>query len=151
MQTIPESIMCVAIRLERIADHHIFRHVDLSAMSVKILFIINDAASITPSAIQEIVGGTKSNISQRLNYLEKKKYLSRKHNKNTDKRTVSIVLTPLGKKKIAVVNKWLLKTNLSLEKNFTQKELTSHFAFMQKLHTIIDDVEHEKTFTCNHN
>ncbi|MFA5986585.1 MAG: MarR family transcriptional regulator [Parcubacteria group bacterium] len=151
MQTITESIMCIASRLERIADQHIFRHIDLSAISVKILFIIHIHPSITPSDIQESVGGTKSNISQRLNYLEKKGFITRTHTKDADKRTVSLTLTPIGKKKITTIKKWLTKANLHLEKHFTQKELHTHFDFLKKLHTVLDHEEKNhshKLYTC---
>ena len=140
MHTISESIMCIAHRFEKLGQKHIFAQADLSSVSAKILFVINMHHHISPSDIHEALGGTMSNISQRITYLEKNGFIKRIHS-TSDKRKISLDLTPLGKQKTAVIEKWLKKGNVCIEKQFTKKEVAQHFAFCKKLHTILDTAE----------
>ena len=139
MANISDPIMSTAAKLERIANVHIFSHIGLSSASIKIMCILDRMKITTPSGILEFLGGTRSNVSQRLDFLEKKGYVLRKHDSTSpDKRKVNIQLTTTGKKKLAEAEKWLKKANLYLEKYFTKKELEAHFAFFEKLNEILD-------------
>ncbi len=140
MHTISESIMCIAHRFERLGQKHIFAQADLSSVSAKILFVINMHRHISPSDIHDALGGTMSNISQRITYLEKNGFITRIHS-TTDKRKISLSLTPLGKQKITDIKKWLKKGNVCIEKQFTKEEIAQHFAFCKKLHATLDTAE----------
>ena len=139
MANISDPIMSTATKLERIANVHIFSHIGLSSANIKIMCILDRMKITTPSGILKFLGGTRSNISQRLDFLEKKGYILRKHDSTSaDKRKVNIQLTTAGRRKLTEAEKWLKKANLYLEKYFTKKELAAHFAFFKKLNEILD-------------
>lgn len=139
MANISDPIVSTAAKLERIANSHIFIHIGMSSASIKIMCILHKTSVTTPSAIQEYMGSSRSNVSQRLDFLEKQGYISRKHSPlSKDKRKVDISLTSMGKRKLKEAEKWLRKANLYLEKYFTKKELDAHFAFFKKLNEILD-------------
>ncbi len=147
METISESIIHAAMRLENIANKHIFSHLGMTSASIKIMFVLKKCPAYnTPTKILEAIGGTRSNISQRLDFLEKKGFITRKHQElDSDKRKVNIMLTSQGKAKLMEAEKWLEKANMYLEKYFTQEELASHFAFFQKLNEALDAEEENKS------
>ena len=142
MPTISESFMCIAHRFSQLGQKHIFGHADISLISAKILFVISAKPDISPSMIRDMLGGTMSNISQRLSYLEKHNLIARVHDAS-DKRKISFMLTDLGKKKAAMIRRWVKKGNVSIEKHFSKDELAHHFAFCSKLHTILDKAEEQ--------
>lgn len=92
---------------------------------------------MNPTEILELTGGTKSNISQRLDFLEKKGYIKTQKNTAGDKRKMSVKLTLTGKKKLSEMQKHISKVKLKLEANFTKKEIANHYAFFNKLNKII--------------
>lgn len=145
MQTISDSIIGAAMRLEGIANKHIFSHIDITSASIKIMCVLLKCPSAnTPGGILEAIGGTKSNISQRLAFLEKNGFIKRKHaDAGSDKRKVTICLTPKGKKKLLEAEKLIQKANMYLEKHFTNEELASHFAFFKKLNDILNKEENK--------
>lgn len=145
--TISDSIIRTAMRLENIANKHIFKHIDMTSASIKIMCIIAKCPDCnTPTKILELAGGTRSNISQRLDHLEKQGFIVRKHaNNGSDKRQVNISLTSEGKTKLAHTEAWVKKANLYLEKYFTKEELAAHHAFFRKLNVILDTEEANKT------
>jgi DNA-binding MarR family transcriptional regulator len=135
--SIIEPIIFTASRLEAIADHCIFRPIGINISSVKIMGLLCHKKTMTPKEILELAGGTKSNISQRLNFLEKKGYIETHKNTFDDKRKLSIQLTQAGKAKLQEMKKHLKKVKLELESNFTKKEIEQHFAFFNKLNKIV--------------
>lgn len=140
---ISDSIIRTAMRLENIANKHFFNHIGMSSASIKIMCIIAKCPECnTPTKILEAVGGTRSNISQRLDYLEKQGFINRKHARTgSDKRKVNIILTPQGKTKLAQTEEWIKKANMYLEEYFTKEELAGHFTFFKKLNGILDAEE----------
>ncbi len=139
-----EPIVCLAHRIEAIADTYVFKPMGVSAISMKILQLLKNHASLTPSDLLGMIHSSKSNMSQRLNFLEKEKYVTRVYGSNAvDKRKVAIELTPAGKRMIAGLEKRFQKAQISFEKKFSQKEILQHRAFIKKLTDIIDSSEHE--------
>ena len=96
---------------------------------------------MTPKQIIELIGGTKSNISQRLNSLEKKGYIKMRKSTGKDKRMLFVELSPLGRKKLQEMKKHLNKVKLELESNFIREEIQKHFAFFDKLNKLVDSRE----------
>lgn len=144
MDNLSEPIMQAALRLQKIAQQHIFHKIGLSSTSVKILYIIDRKKNTTPSDIMNTVGGTRSNISQRLSHLEKMGYIVRTHhNASTDKRIVHVSLTTLGTEKIREIRKWVKKANICIEQYFTPAELAAHNAFFAKLNTLLAQAEND--------
>ena len=70
-----ESIVCLAHRFESIANKYVFYPMGLSAISMKILKLLKVHGRLTASDLIEMTSSTKSNMSQRLNFLEKEKYI----------------------------------------------------------------------------
>ncbi len=139
-----EPIVCLAHRFESIVNKYVFQPMNLSAISVKILKLLQENSSMTASALIEMTGATKSNMSQRLSFLEKEGYLTKTYASDSkDKRKISIRLTPAGKEKIADLEKRFKKAKISFEKKFTEKELAQHKAFFKKLSAILDSEESE--------
>lgn len=90
--------MFTASRLEVIANRHLFGPLKMTISSMKILRLLEKMDQLTPKEIMENIGGTKSNISQRLDLLEKRGYITKDNKKSDDKRKVYVRLTVTGKK-----------------------------------------------------
>lgn len=139
-----EPIICITHRLEAIANKYVFQPMGLSHMSMNILKSLAINGPLTSSELIKITSATKSNMSQRLSFLEKEDYVARTHEKNSpDKRKVMIKLTASGKKRLTDLEKRLQKAQISFEKKFTKNEIAQHKAFFKKLTTILDNGEHE--------
>ena len=139
-----ESIVCLAHRFESIANKYVFYPMGLSAISMKILKLLKVHGRLTASDLIEMTSSTKSNMSQRLNFLEKEKYIQRSHaGDGEDKRRVAIELTSKGKKIILDLEKKFSKAQVSFEEKFSVKELAQHKAFLIKINSILDTQEKE--------
>lgn len=141
--SIIEPIIHTATRMEVLSNRYLFRPVGMNIASIKILELINKKKSTTSKEIMELIGGTKSNISQRLNSLEKKGLIRAHKNIFGDKRKTLIKLTLTGKRKLQEMKKHLDKTKLELEANFSKEEIKKHFAFFNKLNKLIELKEAE--------
>lgn len=136
------SILFLAHRLEAFANRYIFVPMGLSSISVKIMGMLSHYKFLTPSQILEMTQSTKSNISQRLKFLEKEGYITRDYGKDSsDKRLVKVMLTDKGKEKLKSMKQIMKRANLCVENKFTKTELENHKAFVEKLHDIIDAEE----------
>jgi DNA-binding MarR family transcriptional regulator len=139
-----ESVVCLARRMENIADKYVFKPMGISSINMKILKALKWHVSLSPSDLIEITNSTKSNISQRLNFLEKEGSIRRNYaSDKNDKRKVQLQLTTLGRKKLAVIEKRFEKAHISFSKRFSVEELAQHKLFMQKINTILDKEEDE--------
>jgi DNA-binding MarR family transcriptional regulator len=149
----------MANRLENIASRYVFQPLGLSASSVKILGLLRHKRRATPGEILSCLGGTKSNISQRLRFLEKEGLIKRLPPRRAeDKRHVSIVLTAAGRRKLKIVSRHFSRSEMKLEEHFNLKEIQSHLKFFQKLHTVLNIKEkileeqvgdrHHSSFSC---
>ncbi|EKD58375.1 MAG: hypothetical protein ACD_56C00141G0005 [uncultured bacterium] len=140
------SIVCLAHRVEGMANKYIFLPMGLSSTSVKILGMLSHHAFLTPSQIIEMSSSTKSNISQRLSFLEKEGLIARDYaSDRRDKRKVKVTLTSKGKEKMKEIQKVMHKAKLSVEKEFSEKEMTAHKAFIKKLNGVLDNSESKLT------
>ena len=135
-----DHFIMTAMRLEAITERYLFKPVGISAASFKILAFIKNSPGCSPSQILNYLGGTKSNITQRLNFLEKNKYISSSRSTG-DKRKVLISISPLGAEKFNEVIDKFLENSIYLEKFFTKKELDAHFSFMLKFNSVLDKCE----------
>ncbi len=131
-------------RLQAIANKYVFVPMRLSPISVSIMSILKANGKSTPGDLLKLVNSTKSNISQRLNFLEKEGLISRNYiNIKEDKRKVVIILTPKGKSTLIMAEKRLKKGKVALEKNFTQKEISQNRKFLEKMNELLDVQENE--------
>jgi DNA-binding MarR family transcriptional regulator len=137
-----EPIFCLAHRMETIVDKYVFKPMGISPISVKILKALSLHFPLSPGDLIEITNSTKSNISQRLNILEKEGSVRRNYaSDKNDKRKVQLQLTVFGRKKIAIIEKRFEKAHISFARKFSAKELEQHRLFMQKINTILDKEE----------
>ena len=139
-----ESIICLAHRFEAIANKYVFQPMGLSAISMKILKLLRIHGPLMVGDLIEMTNSTKSNLSQRLNFLEKENYIIRNYAvSDKDKRKVRIGLTDQGKKIILDLEKRFKKAQISFEEKFTAKELEAHRAFLKKINSVLDTEEKE--------
>lgn len=139
---ITSPIILTASRLEAIADKFVFVPLGTSLASMRILKILHQYRELTPKRIGELSGGTKSNVSQRLNHLEEKKYIERTYAAvKGDKRKIMVKITREGEKQLEFITKRLEKAQLQLIKHFSKKEIQQHLEFFKKINSIIDQEE----------
>jgi DNA-binding MarR family transcriptional regulator len=144
-----ESIVCLAHRFESIANKYVFKPMGLSSSTMHILKLLKIHKELTASDIIEILNATKSNISQRLNFLEKEGHIQRVYAADKkDKRKITISLTNQGKEVIRNLENRFQKAQIKLEEEFTKKELEQHKNFITKINGILDkgEIELEKLF-----
>lgn len=141
-KTITAPILFTASRLESIANRFVFQPMGTSFSSMKILRLLELKGPQTPKRILELAGGTKSNLSQRLNYLEKNRFIVRDYAVVPgDKRQVVVKLTALGRKRLNLINLRIKKAQLTLAECFSQKEIEGHRKFFEKMNRILDREE----------
>lgn len=138
-----EKIICSATRLESFGNKHVFDAFGLTTSGYKILHIIYEHKVTTPSDILNFIGGTKSNITQRINYLAKLKYVKKitEHSKFNDKRKTIIQLTNFGKKRYKDILKSIDTNSIQLDKLFNDTEKKTVEKLINKLNIIIDKYE----------
>lgn len=135
------ALVYAAMRMERMADNAIFQPLHLTTASFRILMILKEMGPQSPSSIIDVLGGTKSNITQRLNYLVKKELVILSHGTECDKRRSSATITDLGISKIRDAYKLLKKEDLQIENYFTIKEMQDFLRLLRKLNTGLDRCE----------
>lgn len=141
--TIAEAIVITGVRLKTIANRFVFSPMGITGAKFRILRMLCHGGKKRPSDIMKFAGGTKSNVSQRLNSLEKDDLIRRlPPKKGEDRRNVMIEVTPKGKALIDKLVDKFKKSTEALKEKFTPKEIETHFEFIKKLNMVID--EHEK-------
>lgn len=147
--SIVEPVIFTASRLEVLSNRYLFGPMEMTVASVKILRLLDKHKKLTPKEILEKVGGTKSNISQRLELLQERGYIKKNHADSDDKRSVFIEISLDGKKKIVELCKHLKKVKLEFESNFKKEEIEQHYIFFKKLNKLID-AKGKEFAECNH-
>jgi|GEM_PF-1414211 len=145
-KSIARLIIFTAARLEQFANAHILTPIGLNITAAKIMGLLYVHKKISPSDILEITGGTKSNITQRLNHLEKKGFIKRliPESGGTDKRKILISLTRKGKNKFEEAHELINEKSLDFEKKFSQKENNLHYEFLKKINILLNQHEYEQ-------
>ncbi len=149
--SIAEYIVVTGVRLKTIANRFLFAPMGTTNAKFRILRMLSDGKPKRPSDIIKFAGGTKSNVSQRLNSLEDDGLILRlPPQKGSDRRNVLIQITPKGDKAIKKLITCLIKATKELEKHFAGKEIADVFAFLDKTNRILDEKEKTipKLFTC---
>ncbi|MFH1375881.1 MAG: MarR family transcriptional regulator [Patescibacteria group bacterium] len=139
--TIAESVVLTGVRLKTIANRFVFSPMGLTGAKFRVLRMVQKGKQ-KPSEIMKFAGGTKSNMSQRLNTLEKEGLIKRSHSNAGDRRNIFVVVTPQGEELLKKVLVHFQHSSAELKNHFTEQEVKSHFAFIDKLNRLID--EHEK-------
>ena len=103
------------------------------------MVLLNIDADGTPSTkLGPKMGMESRSLSRTLKVLEDKGIIYRKADAN-DKRKVRICLTDIGVEKRELSKEKVLKFNLHLRENISQKELDCFFGVMGKMNELIDN------------
>jgi len=119
--------------LEFMANKMVLEPLGLTMSGYKIMHILDEHGSVAISRVITCLGSTKSNVSQRLSFLEKNGFVKRSSGDGDDKRTVLVVLTEKGKKKLKEARLVLEKKSLKFDELFSEKELKSVSGFLNKV------------------
>ena len=138
-QSIFKQIVLTGTRLEAFANKRLFGPMGLSSATLKILYALSQHSSLAQSQLIQEVGCTKSNLTQRLNLLEKHGFIQRDHRvSDKDRRKVGVRLTDTGRQKLLDTVKAIHEKGSVLEKHFSETEKTSCHDFMKKVNQILD-------------
>ena len=131
-------IMHMAHRIERLGDQCILEPLGLSHASFPLLWHILRHTELTPGALSSLTLASKSNISQRINVLERNGLVERHYGTGDDRRSVTLRLTKSGKEKCEAACEKIKKSSIHLEQFFTPEELAAYHHFFEKLNHILD-------------
>ncbi|MDD3285094.1 MAG: MarR family winged helix-turn-helix transcriptional regulator [Patescibacteria group bacterium] len=134
-------LVFTAMRLEMLADRFMFKPLGLTTASFRILMLLDKLGPKTPSEIIELIGSTKSNVTQRLNFLSRQGLINLKRKAGDDKRRVSAAITTLGLKQINAARRLFKKHNLRIENYFSPKEMQDFLRLIRKLNQGLDKCE----------
>lgn len=138
-----KQMVVTAFRLEGFANKNLFGPIGLSSTTLRILHLLLKNKTLTPTHLMNELECTKSNITQRLNHLEKNGFISRSAPSDGDQRHVSVVLTEAGKRKIFEAVKMLREKGTFLEKHFKYREKTNCMSFIKKVNRILDHYDNK--------
>ena len=137
-----EDFIFIGEKIESMANKCIFHPMGLSLSSMRILGYLHNKKVTTAKELILLTGKSKSNITQRLNILEKNGLITRsKSISSKDKRETILKITDLGKTQVKKAMKEIEKFHLANEKIFSKKEIITHIKFMKKLMTFLDEQE----------
>jgi RND family efflux transporter MFP subunit len=138
------QIVLTSTRLEAFANRTIFEPIGLTTSCTKIIALFEKYKKLTPGLIIKEIGGSKSNITQRLNLLEKQGIIKRQFEDLKDKRNVIIIMTKKGENMLNNTLKYVLKHAVDFEKHFTKEEKVICYSVFNKINKLID--MHEKNY-----
>ncbi len=136
-QSLAKILSLTAFRLESCANKYLFEPSGLTMATARIIHIIKEHGPQTPTQILKFLGGTKSNLTQRLNLLQKNGLIQRSTDME-DKRSVLIKLTEQGNKRFDETWKKMSENAWLLDKQFTKEEKASCIAVLKKLNAFLD-------------
>ncbi len=140
--TLSETIIKMSNRLRAIANHFVFRESGITGSQFCILRLLSRKNNQNSTEILKLIGGTKSNLSQRLKSLERSGFISRLANEvGSDRRNIYFEIAPKGRKLLASLLRRFQKATRKLEKQFSEKELDAQFKFLKKMNDSIDKNE----------
>lgn len=137
-----KHIVMTAARLETFANKHFLEVFNLKLASLKILYVLSQHSAVTPAQLVKELACTKSNITQRLNVLEKNGLVQRiSSSRSKDKRKVGIGITALGKEKLLEAMRTVSEKGIGFEKKFSPAEILACHSFLGKINDLLDQYE----------
>lgn len=134
-------LVFTAMRLETLADRYMFKPLGLTTASFRILMMLYKSGPQAPSEIIEILGGTKSNATQRLNWLNRRGLIELTHKEGDDKRRASARITTLGRQQVDKASRLFKDNDLHIEKYFSNNEMKDFMHLLRKLNLGLDQCE----------
>lgn len=139
--TLSEVIIKTSNRLRAIANRFVFRGSGITGSQFCILRLLSKKNQ-NATEILKLIGGTKSNLSQRIKSLAKTGLVARVlSKKGSDHRNIYLKITPKGSRLVTNLMQRFQKAARKLEKQFSEKELESQFKFLKKMNVIISTNE----------
>jgi len=133
-KSIAERIFVLAAIMESFANQRILKPQGLSFSGYKILAMLDRYKKLPFNDIMDCLNSTKSNLSQRIKHLEKKRYVKKFHQKNNkDKRMIAIEMTAFGKKKFKAAQSEIEKSALVIESYLGDEDISRFNVFFKKL------------------
>lgn len=132
-QTVANLIILTAFRLELIADRKIFKPLGITAASFRILAVLSRLGPVSPGEVVDLLGASKSNLTQRFNFLTRAGLVEKEGGSQADRRKIIMRLTAAGERKVKEVYLIMKKANLYVEKSFNTKDLDFFRSFMERL------------------
>lgn len=127
---------------ERIADQHLFRQFDLTGATGGVLLIVNKYPTTTPTDLMKRFGCTRSNVTQRIDKLELMKLIKRGAGPSSDKRSISLALTPKGKKIADELWTKVEARGKEVENVLKPAEMKRFHASLDRIEKFLKDSEH---------
>jgi len=140
---IPALVGSTALRLEMIADRLLFKPLGLTAASFRILAVVDKCGALTPTSLMGYLGGTKSNMTQRLSFLNRAGLIKTSRVPSGDQRKILVSLTPAGRSKVKETLVSFDQYNSQIEKFFSKLEIKNFINFVMKLNRGLDACEKE--------
>jgi len=135
-----EIIIMTSTRLRTIANHFVFRKSKITGAQFRILRLLAKKNNQNSTDILRLIGGTKSNLSQRIKSLEKSGFVSRSTNKNGgDRRNIQLTVTQKGRELVAKLMRKFEKATSALENQFSKKEIEMQSKFFKKMNVLLDN------------
>lgn len=148
-----QRLMMAATRLEANANRYYFEPLGLTTTYCRIICILASQDKSTPTEILRRIGGTKSNVSQRLDVMEKNGWAKRTDPQAGDKRNIHVELTAAGRKKYEDIKVLMAQRSAHLENILTPEEKRHAHIILDKLNAIMDGHDErlrEENGTKNH-
>ena len=134
-------LVFTANRLESVAEQFMFKPMGLTAATFRILMILNGLGPKSPTELIEILGSTKSNLTQRLNWLSKNSLIILTRGKENDRRKTKAKITKLGEQKLQITCQLVKKNNLHIENYFSKKENREFLKLLYELNKGLDQCQ----------
>jgi len=130
-----------AMRLETLADEFMFKPLGLTSATFRILMTLDGLGPQSPSDLIAALGSSKSNLTQRLHWLEKKQLIKVKRQVNNDKRRALAQITKLGKQQVVATRQLVKDNNLLIENYFSKAEVKELIRLLRKLNHGLDQCQ----------
>lgn len=131
-------LVFTATRLESMAEQFMFKPMGLTAATFRILMTLNSFGPQSPTELIEILGSSKSNLTQRLNWLAKQSLITLTRGRENDKRKTIAKISQLGKKQLNSTCKLVKENNLHIENYFSKQEKKDFLKLLHQLNKGLD-------------
>ncbi|MFZ4648102.1 MAG: MarR family winged helix-turn-helix transcriptional regulator [Patescibacteria group bacterium] len=146
-QGIPSLLILTSFRLELVLEKLVFKPLGITSASFRILFILDHLGPVSPVEIVDLIGATKSNLTQRLNFLSRSGFIKKEIGNLKDRRKIILHLTPVGKNKVKETLEIFKIVNKHIESHFTKTEKKEFLRLIGKINTAVES--HLSLVSCN--
>ena len=140
-KSISQEIFSISARIALISNRYVFEPLNLTISTVGIINLLDGNRELHPTEILNFFGSSKSNITQRLNLLEREMLVERIYKNEKDKRMLKVRLTAKGRKKLEEIKNQISEKAINLERNFSAEERKKIFDFFIKINLILNNYE----------